>query len=351
MFFKNIKYLLTAFVLTKAVMLLAQTKQQTPAPLFVDPNYHGSCDPEIVYNPHDKYYYIYYTSRRATVENLFTATPLGIIRSKNLQKWEFWGYCKFDGIGGSKDMPATFWAPAITVHKNQMHMFVTWKPDTNTTQGPWGGKGSIVHYKTTLDKPIDGWQKVAQMHTDSLDALDATVYTQNDSVHVWFKAKKINEKKNNLYHFASKDFKAWEAKGFSKSDVFNEKVTGQKFEEAPYIFKWKNKYFMITDPHEGLMVYQSDNGKNWTYQGIILLNSGKRPLDNSRARHCSVVVKNNRAFIIYHVEPWREYDEPGRKAKSIYKQAIANRKSVLQMAELKYIDGKIVCDRNVLKFK
>ena len=110
-----------------------------PAPLFIDPNYHGSCDPEVVWNEADKHWYIYYTSRRATIDNLFTATPLGVIKSKDLVHWDFVGYCKFDGIGGTKDMPSTFWAPAIIAEKGELHMFVTWKPDTTTTKGPWGG--------------------------------------------------------------------------------------------------------------------------------------------------------------------------------------------------------------------
>ncbi len=71
------------------------------APLFIDPNYYGSCDPEVIYNPSDDCWYIYYTSRRSLIEGHFVATPIGVIRSKDFAKWEFLGYCKFDGIGGT----------------------------------------------------------------------------------------------------------------------------------------------------------------------------------------------------------------------------------------------------------
>jgi hypothetical protein len=319
-----------------------QTVKTTPSPLFIDPNYHGSCDPEVVWNEADKYWYIYYTSRRATIDNLFTATPLGVIKSKDLVHWDFAGYCTFDGIGGTKDMPSTFWAPAIIAEKGELHMFVTWKPDTTTAKGPWGGASKIVHYKTPLSNPIDGWQKVVDMHDSTYNALDATVFKKEDGFHVWFKGKKAGEKKNALFHRASKDLKSWEDKGFSQSDVFNENATGEKFEEAPYVFHWKNKYWMLTDPHKGLMVYESNDAENWKYQGIILKESGNKTLDNSRARHCSVIVKNDRAFIVYHVEPWRDYDS----GIGIPKQPILNRRAVLQMGELKLKDGKIECDRN-----
>ncbi|HLP37695.1 family 43 glycosylhydrolase [Lacibacter sp.] len=336
------KTFLYIILLLNAVTVSAQNREAVPAPLFSDPNYYGSCDPEIIYNPADKYYYIYYTSRRATIENLFTATPVGVIKSKDLMNWKFVGYCKFDGIGGTKDMPATFWAPAIIADKNELHMFVTWKPDTTTAKGPWGGPAKIVHYKTALNNPVNGWIKVADMHDSTYNSLDATVYKKNDTVHVWFKGKKAGEKKNELFHVVSTDMKNWKASGFSKSDVFNEAATGQPFEEAPYIFQWKNKYYMLTDPHKGLMVYESSDSENWKYQGIILKDSGTRKLDNSRARHCSVIVKDNRAFIFYHVEPWRDYDS----GIGIPKQPISNRRAVLQMAELKIKAGKISCNRN-----
>ena len=46
-----------------------ESGKDVPAPLFIDPNYHGSCDPEIVWNEHDQFWYIYYTARRPMLEN------------------------------------------------------------------------------------------------------------------------------------------------------------------------------------------------------------------------------------------------------------------------------------------
>lgn len=319
------------------------------SPLFVDPNYHGSCDPEIVWNAEKERYYIYYTSRRSTLDNNFLKTPIGVLSSPDLANWDFEGYCSFDGMGGSKDAESTFWAPAIVAFRDSLHMFVTWKPDTTTEKGVWGGPGMIVHYKAPQSDPVAGWEKVGIMHDTVMNTIDATVYFDDGLFHLWFKGKKEEDAKNELYYKVSSDMVSWADMGFSKSDVFNQSVTGSGFEEAPYVFKWKSKDWLITDPHNGLFVYSSEDGENWKFQGTILQEGGTRPLDNNMARHCSVIVKDDRAFIFYHVEPWRDYaaeKKKGNQRVPIFKQPLQNRQSVLQMAELLYVDGKLVCDRD-----
>lgn len=320
-----------------------------PSPLFIDPNYHGSCDPEVVWNEAKQRWFIYYTARRPALDNTWLQTPIGVISSENLIDWTFEGYCKFDGKEGKKDANATFWAPAIIYGKGKLHMFVTFKSDTLPENGAWGGPGAIVHYETDLDNPVEAWKKVAVMHDSTLNTIDATVFCQGETYHLWYKGKIKGKKKNELYHLTSHDLYDWAHQGFSKSEVFNAQATGHEFEEAPYIFQWKNMYWLLTDPHQGLLVYSSEEGNSWDFQGKILKEGGKRELDNNRARHCSVAVVKDRAFIFYHVEPWRRYDLEEKKGENrvpIFKQALNNRRSVLQMAELEVRDGKLFCDRN-----
>ena len=326
------------------------TRDTVPSPLFTDPNYHGSCDPEVVWNAADDHWYIYYTARRPALQNTWLRTPLGVIRSKDLLQWQFLGYCYFDAKGGQRDADATFWAPAITTHNDSLHMFVTYKPDTVPTQGAWGGPGQIVHYKTALTDPVKGWRRVGVIHDQELSTIDATVFKIGEKYKVWFKGKKKGARKNELYQLETADFQRWEAKGFTKSDVFNKSATGSGFEEAPYVFEWKGRYWLITDPHEGLFVYSSTDGDYWDFQGTILKENGSRPQDGSRARHCSVSIKDDRAFIFYHVEPWRRYEleKAGEGRVPIFKQPLENRRSVLQMAELKMEAGKIICDRDAV---
>lgn len=340
------KQIIAIFLVLVSISVIAQ--KTPPAPLFIDPNYYGSCDPEVIYNPTESYWYIYYTSRRSLIESHFVATPIGVIRSKDLARWEFMGYCKFDGIGGTKDAKATYWAPAMISHKGQLHMFVTWKPDTTTALGPWGGSSRIVYYTAPESNPVNGWKKVADMHSDDINALDATTFILQDTCHVWFKGKSKGEE-NKLHHLISADFEHWNNQGITESDVFNESASGSNFEEAPYLFKWQGSYWLITDPHKGLFVYKSNDALHWKFQGTILEEGGTRTSDTSMARHCSVAVLNDRAFIIYHVEPWRRYDlekTKGNQRVPIFKQPLQNRRSVLQIAELKLQNGKIVCNRN-----
>ena len=81
---------------------------------------------------------------------------------------------------------------------------------------------------------------------------------------------------------------------------------------------------------------------NWEYQGIIMYEPGKRFADNTRARHPSVLIKDNRAFIVYHVQPFLGYNPGTHEAGDEIYQKI----SFLQMAELSCENGKLTCNRD-----
>lgn len=317
--------------------------QEVPKPIYIDPNYQGSCDPEIVFDPSSDTYFIYYTARRSSKQNTFLQTPIGVASSEDLANWKFEGYCQFDGAYDSKDAKATFWAPAIITTRDSLHMFATFKPDTLTVKGPWGGRGSIVHYTTSLSNPVKGWKKRKVMHSDTLSTLDASTYWVDDTAHLWFMAKSVKYKNQDytLIHLTTKDFESWKTVNHPLGDVYNTQVTGIGYEEAPYIFQWKGSYWLITDPHQGFAVYHSKDASSWKFQGYILKKPGMGKMDTARARHGSVLVKGSRAFLFYHVEYKRDY-----KGRPIYEQPLENRTSALQMVELKLSDGKLGADRN-----
>jgi hypothetical protein len=59
-----------------------------------------------------------------------------------------------------------------------------------------------------------------------------------------------------------------------------------------------------------------------------------------------VIVNNNRAFVYYFTHPGRRKDQPAPKG------SFDDKRSVIQVAELEYKDGEIVCDRDKeLRFK
>jgi hypothetical protein len=109
--------------------------------------------------------------------------------------------------------------------------------------------------------------------------------------------------------------------------------------EGPKIFRWKNRYWMITDAWKGLPVYRSDDLTHWVPQPEnILAAPGHTPTDRTRGDHCDVVVSGGRAFIFYFTEQ--------RDADLDKSLPFSERRTVLQAAELQENDGVITVDRD-----
>lgn len=117
--------------------------------------------------------------------------------------------------------------------------------------------------------------------------------------------------------------------------------------EGPIVFYWKNKYWNIIDEcnlgYVGLHCYESDDATNWTYNSTILNKPGLRPDDFDQGRHCDVVVIGDRAFIFYFTHPGRTYKMDGME---VEENTWNYHRASIQIAELEYVDGKIVCDRD-----
>lgn len=311
------------------------TAPKAPKPLFYDPHYHGSCDPEIVWNTHTREWWIFYTARRATRKQAtYVGTPIGVAASKDLQRWRFVGYCSFDGAQGKPDMSVTFWAPGIIRVGNSYHMFVTFK---NNARPPWGGSGNIVHYTAPAENLLAGWKKVSVPEFAKPDPIDATLVKAGDRFRAYYRVGKGG----GIHWAESDDLIDWTNMGQCPGDINNRSQHGFGYQEAPYVFKWKDYFWMLTDPHKGLGVFQSVDGITWKLNGRILAEPGTGPQDHTLARHPSVVVIQDRAFIFYHVEPNRPYPSPPAE-----KRTVEQKISFLQMAELELNDGQLICDRN-----
>jgi len=318
------------------ISAFAQKADRTPpAPLYADPVYNGTRDPEIIYNPYAKEYWIYYTASRPFTNNgNFVGTPIGIAASGDLMNWRFIGYCSFNGVAGKPDAPHTNWAPGVFIENDTANMFVTFKDDTIP---PWGGPSRLDHYKAPVSDMQRGW-KYFNTVTDHPQAIDATVLKINDMYHMWY--RDCITEPCGIYHARSRDMKSWDFTGKTGGDVNNLDIHKIWYQEGPYVFYWKGKYRMITDPGDGIATYHSDDAINWKYDGKILTkNTGNRKFDATNGKHASVAIINDRAFIFYHVEPYADSKEtfPGQKFICY-----------LQMAELKIENNKITCDRNKL---
>ena len=104
---------------------------------------------------------------------------------------------------------------------------------------------------------------------------------------------------------------------------------------------------MIVDAWKGMEVYSSDDLLNWKKQeSRILENPGKGKDDQAIGGHCDVVVNDGRAYVYYFTHPGRSKANPAARG------SFDDKRSVIQVAELKYVNGEIVCDRDEpLKFK
>ena len=98
---------------------------------------------------------------------------------------------------------------------------------------------------------------------------------------------------------------------------------------------------MITDVWRGLAVYRSEDALHWVRQagGNLLEQPGMGVDDQVIGGHPDVVVSGDRAFLFYFTHPGRRPGAP--------KGELEQRRSSIQVVELKHADGKLSCDRDV----
>jgi hypothetical protein len=99
---------------------------------------------------------------------------------------------------------------------------------------------------------------------------------------------------------------------------------------------------MITDPWNGIALYNSKDATGWEFSGTILNGIGRRTDDGAKGHHACVVPSGEYAYIFYHCNP-EENVGPTSSWETIgYRQ----RRSVIQVARLRLEKGKVVCDRD-----
>ncbi|AQQ09700.1 Beta-xylosidase [Sedimentisphaera cyanobacteriorum] len=344
-----------------AFLLLAGTLSavQIPAPLYVDTRNFGSADPEIVWNEYTQQWWIFYNSRRVLKEDVNGGTPLGVAVSEDLVSWEFLGYCKLEGKGGTKNAPYTCWAPAIIKDGDEYHMFVTFKEGTD---GFWGsGKSGIKHYIAPSEDLLNGWKSASVDWVLQDDgAIDAGLLKKGEKWIMYYRNmyKPANGKKRSgIFRAESSDLLHWEKKGLAGGDINNrqKKFSMHKdsllpvssgspqavhkrigYQEAPYPFYWQDRYWLSTDPY----LWSSDNCRDWEYAGSFMHAASRKVFDDTKGRHASFIVSGGRCLAFYHTEPYRDY--------SIKYSANPPEQRImfLQCMELKYSEGILSYNRS-----
>ncbi|MCC8174149.1 MAG: family 43 glycosylhydrolase, partial [Odoribacter sp.] len=293
-----------------------------------DTIFDGAADPIVIYNNEENRWFMFYTNRRANVEGLkgvewVHGTPIGIAES--LDGGMTWTYRCDAHIGyGNEDY--SFWAPDVIWDGKIYHMYLTVVPGIFAD---WQHPREIVHF--TSNNLID-WNFESSLKLASDKVIDASVIKGEDGL--WYMFYNNERTGKTVYYAVSKDLYKWEDKGL---------VVRQRG-EGPKVFRWKDKYFMLVDTWKGQGIFYSDDLLNWTKQEELILDKpGKGKDDATSGLHADVVVNKDRAYIFY-------FTHPGRTEENTGVDNYKTRRSSVQVAELEYKDGKIICDRDKLVF-
>lgn len=329
MYNRNILFLSFLIVLTSPAFAQKQKDinaggRTAPRPLYRDPVYDGAADPVLVWNGHEKKWFMLYTNRRATAAGTrgvewVHGTRIGIARSDD--QGLTWKYLGTAGIPYG-DSTYTHWAPEVIYHHRVYHMYLTIVPGIFPD---WNAPRHIVHLTSTN---LINWKYESVLQLASDKVIDACVIRLPDKTwRLWYK----NERdRSRLYHADSRDLYQWTDKGVA---------IGGHPSEGPVVFRWKKKYWLICDVWDGLRVYASCDLVNWTAQEEKLLNQpGILPTDKAKGQHADVVVNGKRAFLFYFVH---QQGEDAAKTDPEY-----GKRTVIHVAELKINNNVLVCDRN-----
>jgi len=304
----------------------AHSPLSAPKPLYRDPVHDGAADPSLIWDRGGKRWLMFYTNRRADLAGAdpkdvawVHGTQIGIAESKDKgSTWRYIGTAKLPY--GKPDY--TFWAPALVWDKGLYHMFVTVVPGIFHD---WNAPREIIHLTS---KDLSLWKFDSKLSLSSNRVIDPCVFKlPNGSWLLWYK----DEQDHSYIHYAtSPDLFRWTVAGAAITD---------RPSEGPVVFHWKGAVWMVVDAWDGLGVYRSTDAIHWTRQrSNLLATPGKTPTDRSEGHHADVIVSNQHAFLFYFVQQGGPDAIPGAPN--------SERRSVLQVVELKEVDNELQADRD-----
>jgi hypothetical protein len=299
-------------------------------PLFRDPVFDGAADPVVIWNRYERKWFMFYTNRRANVLDLsgvswVYGSPIGIAESNDGgATWSYHGTAQIVAahIPGSEGED-TLWAPDVLYHDGSYHMFLTFVPGIRTD---WSGPRRIVHL-TSND--LLQWEYQSTLPLASDRVIDASVLHLPHGTWRLYYNNEADGK--SIYYADSPDLFTWRDGG---------KLVSERGGEGPKVFNWKDRYCMIVDHWCGFGVYYSTDALNWTPQAQdILAMPGQGADDRVMGNHADVVVSGDRAYLFY-------FTHPGRQGTHARKDTSEQRRSSIQVVELKYNAGEIEAGRD-----
>ena len=321
----KIKYIKIVFLLLLSGTLSVNAQRKADKPLFRDPVYDGAADPSVIYNKAEAKWFMFYTNRRANANipggvKWVHGTPIGIAESSDGgATWTYRDTCNID----YHPTEHSYWAPDVLEFEGIYHMFLTYVPGIFED---WNHERYIIHLTS---KNLLDWKFESRLDLASDRCIDGSICRlPNGNWRLFYNNERDGK---SMYYADSPDLYHWTDSG--------KKVVGDKGGEGPKVFHWKGKYWMIVDNWQGLGVYYSDDMKNWKRQPESILQvPGKGEDDMDMGRHADVVISDDKAYIFY-------FTHPGRIPENKGKNSTETRRSSIQVAELKFENGIITCDR------
>jgi len=303
-----------------------------PKPVFRDPVYDGAADPVVIWNPLVSKWWMFYTNRRATETELpgyswVFKTPIGIAESDDGANWDYVGFANFPNLppeaGGDS---ATLWAPDIIYGDDgNWHMFLSIQAGIAER---WGKVPGYIDHLTSHN--LRDWQYKKRFNLP-VGSYDADVIKMPDGKWRMYYKDPSNHA-STFYYLESTDLNNW-------SDP--NRVMSTKG-EGPAVFHWKNYYWMILCDGMGFKTFRSKDANEWELQPggpLMPEGSGTGSDDVATARHGDVVISNGRAYFYY-------FTHPGQVGEDTKKDGFEQRRSSIQVVELKLKDGWIVANRD-----
>jgi hypothetical protein len=299
-----------------------------PKPLYRDPVFDGAADVSIVYDRAAQLWKMFYTNRRATMKlpdpkdvAWVHGTAIGIAASDDGVHWRYQGTADFP----EACTDVTLWAPEIYYENGTYHMWLTIVPGIFHRWGDPGADGRIEHLTST---DLSKWKCEGTVKLDTGRMIDPTVVKVGQGYRMWYKDERAGSR---ILAADSQDLRTWK----KVSDQPVNPTTG----EGPKVFRFKGYDWMVVDVWKGLMVLRSDDARTWTEQpGYILGEPGHKATDRAKGQHADVVVDGDRAFIYYFVHQANEAEAAT--------DARWNQRTVIQVAELVFKDGRLDVDRD-----
>ncbi|WNH12701.1 family 43 glycosylhydrolase [Thalassobellus suaedae] len=293
-------------------------------PLFRDPIFDGAADPSIIWNKKEKKWFMFYTNRRANDSSAsgvawVHGTKIGIAESNDGAHWKYKETCNIN----YDIKEVTYWAPDVLEYNGIYHMYLTIVPGVFED---WYHPRHIIHLTS---KNLIDWEFQSKLKLASERCIDADVFRlPNGTWRMYYNNE--NDGKS-IYYADSEDLYHWLDSG--------KKVIKDRG-EGPNMFYWKGKNWMVNDAWKGLGVYSSQDFINWKRQEKNILQiPGTGKDDMVKGGHPDVIVQGDKAYVFY-------FTHPGRTPKNAEIDSYETRRSTIQVAELEYDNGDIICNRN-----